>query len=243
MAAPGPTLLMLLLAFAPPLAYAVWVRNLERHDREPWLRLAGVFAWGATGAVLLAIALARGLAEMALPWYEGLGLSLPFAAVTVFALAPLAEEPTKALALLFVQDERAEPEDGFVYGAVAGLGFAAAETFLYAQSAYALGGTAHMLVVGGLRGFASAFLHATASGLVGYAFMRHRAPWRRLAYVALAIGVHALYNLLLSAQGVVAGRFESAVLVGALGLVGALALAITAFTLLRKRVRQLDAAP
>lgn len=234
---------MLTLAFAPPVAYATWVRNLERHDREPWLRLTGVFAWGATGAVLLAIALTRGLAELALPWYASLGLSVPFAAITVFALAPLAEEPTKALALLFVQDERAEPEDGFIYGAVAGLGFAAAETFLYAQAAYASGGTAHMLVVGGLRGFASAFLHATASGLVGYAFMRHRAPWRRLAYVALAVGVHATYNLLLSAQGVLAGRVENAVLVGILGLVGALALAIVAFTLLRRQVRALDTAP
>lgn len=242
MAEAGATLLMVLLSFAPPLAYAAWVRNLERREREPWARLAAVFAWGATGGILVAIVVTRGLVESIVYDYPAWGLAIPFAAFTLFALVPLAEEPAKAAALLFVRDEHAEPEDGFVYGAVAGLGFAATETFLYAQDAYAAGGLGHMLVVGGLRSFASAFLHATASGLVGYAFMRSASPWRRLAFLALAILVHAAYNFLLSAQGVLAELVANAVLYGALGLLGALALAVAAFTLLRRRIRELDEA-
>lgn len=236
------TLLMLLVAFAPPLAYAAWVRNLERREREPWLALGLVFLWGATGAVVLAVALTRGLVDLARPGYDAWAPALPLATFAVFVFAPLAEEPAKAVALLFVRDARAEPEDGLVYGAVAGLGFAAVETFLYAQAAYAASGLGGMLVVGTLRGFASAFLHAAASGLVGYAFLRGGSPWRRLGFLGLAVLVHAAYNLLLSAQGVLAPLVQSTVLYGVLGLAGALALAAASFALVRRHVARLDAA-
>ena len=234
------TLLMVLLAFAPPLAYAAWMRNLERREREPWLALGLVFLWGATGAIVLAIALTKGFVEMARPHYAAWGIAVPLATFSLFVFTPLAEEPAKAVALLFVRDARAEPEDGLVYGAVAGLGFAAVETFLYAQAAYAASGLGTMLVVGALRGFASAFLHAAASGLVGYAFLRTGSPWRRLGFLGVAVAIHAAYNLLLSAHGVLSAFVASTVLHGALGLLGALALAVAAFALVRRHVAKLD---
>src|SRR4029077_15999089 len=52
----GTTLGILLgLSFLPPLAFAVWVRNHEKHQRESMLAVLGMFAYGGTLGVAIAL--------------------------------------------------------------------------------------------------------------------------------------------------------------------------------------------
>ena len=63
-----------------------------------------------------------------------------------------------------------EPVDLMIYMIVSGLGFAALENFLYLmplKSFYA-GGTADIITVSGIRFVGATFLHALASGTLGY---------------------------------------------------------------------------
>lgn len=241
--------LALLIAFLPPIAWLVWVRNLEIREREPWREVAKMFVWGATLGVVLALVLSYGTFYFLEPWWQeklDADASLfAFAVIAAVVVAPLAEEPAKALGLTFLVDTTPEPEDGLVYGAAVGLGFASTENLFYMLSAFEQGGLASLLVVGGIRSFASAFLHASASALVGYGFLRTGNPIRRVAFLGLAILLHMTYNGLLSAEGILPwllGLEETDVRFLLLGFVGALALSIAVFKLIRRQVQKLDAA-
>lgn len=238
-------LLLIAIAFLPPIAYLVWVRNLEIRDREPWGQVVKMFVWGATGGVFLAFVFSYGLFDVVGPfWDERIepATLLEFAVVTAFVIAPFAEEPAKALGLTLIRDDNPEPEDGLVYGAAVGLGFASTENLLYGASALTEGGIGALLLIGGIRAFASAFLHASASALVGYGFLRTGIPARRLAFLGLAILLHGAYNFFLSVNGVLSHYMENATTLALIAFLGALAMSVATFKIIRRQVQKLDAA-
>lgn len=187
----------------------------DRYEREPWWLVGLVFGWGALGGVALAIVastLAVSVAAVVLPdpW---LG---PF---TTVVIAPLVEEPVKALVLALVVWSRHfdNTTDGFVYGAAAGLGFGMTENLLYFLE---VGGTGDARTWAGtviVRTFYSALMHASASSMVGATLGWARFHPRQQALTAVpaglaaAVAVHALWNGLLVADdllgagGVLAG--------------------------------------
>ena len=189
-------------AVIPILAFLWMMWWLDRYDREPiWLFL-GVFLWGAVGAVALALV---GSSLMSIPvdilappdTADSLGMTF---------IAPLVEEPAKALILLAVARSRHFDNitDGFVYGAAAGLGFGMSENLLYFMRAADEGdplGWASVVVV---RTLYSALMHAGASSLVGAALgvaKFRRGTIRPLLLAggfAGAMGMHAVWNGLLS---------------------------------------------
>lgn len=256
-------------AFVPPLIYVYIIRNSETYNKEPWFGLLLTFLWGATIAIIVSILLET-LATSVLyhelsPLTRGFWNFEPYDVVleTIILaciVAPVVEESAKASGIR--RRRLKEKEDGMVYGAAVGLGFAASENVLYLVSALA-GSTETFVATAVLRAVTSTFLHASASAIVGYgiskvprkltpeqkalikkitkqepAFMKKqgmRTSW--LPYLGLAILIHALFNLFASFGDLV----EASELAFAfLGLVLAFGLALGAFVTIYNRIRKLD---
>ncbi|MEQ1571205.1 MAG: PrsW family intramembrane metalloprotease [Myxococcota bacterium] len=187
-------------ACVPMFSFLAVVWWMDRYDREPVWLLGLTFLWGAVGAVLGAVTLSW-YAEWAVTEVggaEALGVLSPV------VVAPLVEEPCKALFLAYVIWNRHfdNMTDGFVYGAAAGLGFGMTENLLYflavSDDVVAWGST---VVV---RTFYSAVMHATATASVGacLGWARFRG-WPVLVAalgvgLGLGVGVHAVWNGLIT---------------------------------------------
>jgi RsiW-degrading membrane proteinase PrsW (M82 family) len=189
-------------AVAPMLVFLSIVWWLDRYDREPiWLLLL-TFLWGAIGGVLFGLVGSMTmLTPFLLPGLSGVNMD----AVGAVLVAPLCEEPAKAIFLLIVLWNRCfdNTTDGFVYGAAAGLGFGMTENLLYFNSAAGgdLWSWGTTVVV---RTFYSAVMHGLSTSLVGAAlgFSRFRSWPALIASGILGLGaamsVHALWNGLLT---------------------------------------------
>lgn len=186
-------------ALLPPLGWAGLVLLLDRRRREPWAPLCASFLWGAAAAALVA-----GEVNDALLATHGLGDAVPK------LLGPAVEEIAKASALLVVlavwPGELDDPLDGIVYGALAGLGFAATENLGYYTLAALQGGapglTRALWLRGLLQGLNHAAFTATTGAAVGWAYGRTARPPAPAAAVLLGLGlavvVHAVWNAVAS---------------------------------------------
>lgn len=199
-------------AILPMVAFLAAVWWLDRYDREPVWLIALTFLWGAVGAIVLSVV---GSAVLATALGVGVGFGAAVTGAEVdwltaslgpVVVAPLVEEPAKALILLAIMWNRHfdNMTDGFVYGAAAGLGFGMTENLLYfvVSSGDLVAWSGTVLV----RTFYSAVMHATATAIVGAAlgFARFRGTLTLtvcgLLGLALATGVHALWNGLLTGE-------------------------------------------
>ena len=196
------TLLSALCAVVPMLAFVIGMWWLDRYDREPFWLIGLTFLWGAVGAVFLAlIGNYVGFASLT----YALGADAANLAAPVF-VAPLVEEPFKALVLFAVARSRSfdNTTDGFVYGATAGLGFGMTENFFYFSSVGASGDMMVWLQTVVIRTLYSALMHAGATSCVGAALGWARLRGNRMLWLTLplgfgvAMGMHALWNGLLT---------------------------------------------
>jgi len=237
--------IIVLAAFVPSLILMLVVKNTERRGREPTGRTFAAFLRGATLSILLALAIEIALVYLIfgldvvrvselLGRYPGLD-SLILACI----IAPFAEELTKALGILPYARRSRELEDGIVYGAVVGLGFAATENLLYETSAWIEGGAALLVGTIVIRTISSALLHASASSITGYGLAAKRflgKSW--VPYYLLAVLLHGAFNLAASA-----GPFleDSTGDYGYLiGLVAAVAIGIGAFSWSRRKIMLIE---
>ena len=183
---------IVLLAALPTVLYSWLLWRLDRYEREPLHLLAVTFFWGALPALILAVIGELGLGFLARDHLRA-GLDATF-------IAPLVEEPVKALALiglfLFVRREFNGVLDGIIYGALIGFGFAMSENVLYF-----LAHREQLVAVWLLRSVAFGFNHAFYTSIVGIALGivrldRHR--WHGYAILpaglALAMLVHGVHN-------------------------------------------------
>ena len=192
----------LLVVYALPVFLAVYF--LDLYEREPITLVLGSLVWGAIPATTLA-----GLAN------GGWGLVVArvggpeFASRWTAALtAPITEETLKAAGVvvicLIAMDEIDDMMDGFVYGAVCGLGFAIVEDVFYFIGVF--GGSPS----GVLEGF---YIRVLSSGLYGHVLYtgltgmgigyfvstRGEVPLRRRVWTAIGLLVagmagHFLWN-------------------------------------------------
>jgi protease PrsW len=192
----------LLALYGLPVVAVIYL--LDLYEREPVPLLAAAFVWGAIAATTLSaignagwgLAVARiGDPEFAARW-------------TAALTAPFVEEILKGcgivLIYLIARDEFDDVMDGFVYGAICGLGFAIVEDVFYFMSVFG-GEPAGVLQGFWLRVVASGLYgHVLYTGLVGMAVgvvVSRRAAeplGRRLAVAAgfclLAVAAHFLWN-------------------------------------------------
>lgn len=157
--APGVWLLSCLLLFAFVLPAILVVRGLDLYEREPTSLMLATFLWGSTAAIEFS-------ARSNVMWGEVIvRLAGPeFAADWSAALtAPLIEEFYKVVGVVLVyliaRTEIDDLMDGFVYGAMVGLGFTAVEDVSYFMNHF--GGS----IEGVLEGF---WVRVIASGLYGH---------------------------------------------------------------------------
>lgn len=206
------TLLLLVVgaAFVPPLIYLVITRNTERHDREPWGKVFNAFFYGAFASVLIAILLSA-LFQTPLQreytfQYGDAAFAIGPEILMVIVIAPVVEEFSKGLGIRGARRHIMELEDGIVYGVAAGLGFSATENLIYEVAALLEHQDYTFLVVAALRSITSTFLHATASGLLGYGMAKRYLQgglWIEvLPFYALAVLLHASFNTLAVFQNV-----------------------------------------
>jgi protease PrsW len=147
----------LVILYAAPVAVLVYL--LDLYEREPIPLLIAAFVWGAVAATTLSAIGNAGwgvvVARLAGPEFA----SRWTAALT----APFVEEILKGvgvvLIVLIARDEVDDVMDGFVYGALCGLGFAVVEDVFYFIAVF--GGD----VQGVLQGF---FVRVIASGLYSH---------------------------------------------------------------------------
>jgi RsiW-degrading membrane proteinase PrsW (M82 family) len=199
-------------AFLPPIIYMIFIRYAEKHGREPWGRIFLVFLYGAVVSVVLAL-----LFELLFGQYfeervyDFPDHVLPEALVLAVIAAPVIEEFTKALGVRVGRPKITEVEDGIVYGVAAGLGFSATENLFYEVAALAQHGEDAFIATAVVRSLTGSFLHATATGIVGYGmaryYLNHGSFLEVIAYYAIAVLLHAAFNLIASLELVVAVGF------------------------------------
>lgn len=190
------------------------LRYLDRREREsPWL-FAIAICWGALIATGLALPLNTGIIAAVGRWLElhpeVAGYLGPQGALLIGAplAAPVVEETVKALGVvllfLFLRAEFDNVRDGFVYGALVGVGFNLLEAPLYVAQSVAEHGVAPWGLQFGAR-FALFGLggHAMFTGIFGAFLGVARQTTRRWLRIAaplvgwgLAIAAHTLNNSL-----------------------------------------------
>lgn len=228
-------ILLFAAAFVPPIIYIIWIRNTEKYEREPWRRIFSTFIWGAVFGVILGV-----LFSVILIWVFGYALQGPiYEAITenptyatlflVCVIAPIGEEAAKGLGVFSAGPDLDEVEDGLIYGASVGLGFAATENLLYAYIALQEGielAIATIIV----RSISSALLHASATSATGYGIGKKKIlgmGHHILPYYLLAVLMHATFNFFASMQSL-------------FGLMLAVMFAIAAIEFTRHKIHQLD---
>lgn len=240
---------VILAAVVPSLVYLVWIRNSERYNRERWMHVLSVFLFGAIVSVIAAVFLESVAIAVFYTsgdifsggfWsYEPYDPTLEIVLLAV-VIAPLVEEWTKGWGVITVRNKVREPEDGFIYGAAAGLGFAAMENIFYNSTAL-VDGLDVFLITALTRAVASTLLHASASAVLGYGIARkylNGAKGRRtgyLPYYIAAVMLHGLFN-----GFAVAGEVWDHEAIPIIGLLSASVLAIGMFLWMRRRLRIMD---
>jgi protease PrsW len=224
---------LVIAAFLPPLLFMYIVRNTETCRREPWSAMIIAFLYGGTVAIVISVVLE-----------EGVGLIISDLAISSLVMAviiaPIVEECAKSTGV--PRRRILELEDGFIYGAAVGLGFAATENMLYLISALS-SSVEEFVLTAIIRAFTSTLLHASATAITGFGiavFIFSRKQGRRqswIPYLGLAIVLHALFNVFAS-LGDLAPVDQTAFALLGLGLAFLLAWAV--FITIRRRIRALD---
>lgn len=191
------TIIAIVAAIVPTTLYTLFIWWLDRYEKEPLPLLVAAFLWGSLPAIMLAL-----IAEIMLgipTAHFQLGAS-----TTSWIIAPIVEEPVKAIALIalfiFARREFNGVLDGIVYGALVGFGFAMTENLLYF-----LVYPADFNILFWLRNVFFGFNHALFTSIVGLALGAVRyASQRWLGYVVLPLSLvvatifHGLHNFAVS---------------------------------------------
>ncbi|MEE9267859.1 MAG: PrsW family glutamic-type intramembrane protease [Thermoplasmata archaeon] len=133
-----------------------------------------------------------------------------------------------------------EVEDGVVYGAAAGLGFAATENVAYGAVAFAAAGLGASLILIGVRSFSSALLHAAATGTFGYGVAVNKLGSGKtlLPFYLLAVLMHGTYNFFAGLGELFVQ--DLGVAAASIGLIVAVVLALIAISLARSTIARYD---
>jgi RsiW-degrading membrane proteinase PrsW (M82 family) len=137
-----PFALAVAFALLPVPLVAALLLRADRFEPEPTRAVVRTFLWGAGAAVVLAVVFSTVVSGATLALAPSWGDDVAGAVIA----APITEEFAKGLALLFLVRRKRGlidgVQDGILYAAWAGLGFAMTENVLYYADAYVEGGFA-----------------------------------------------------------------------------------------------------
>jgi RsiW-degrading membrane proteinase PrsW (M82 family) len=215
----------------PMLFYLILIWLMDRYEREPFWLVSLTFLWGSTGAIIFGIIgsliMGLGVSEFIYQFTNQSDAGTLNNIAGAVVVAPLVEESTKGIFLLFVALSRNidGPVDGAVYGGAVGLGFGMTENFLYYISFGKTVETLLYLII--IRTLFSAVLHcctqATFGAAIGYA--KFRGPLTKLIVIPLGLAtamfMHFTWNLTVS--------FQSTALLGFLFMIFAVLVIFTVF--------------
>lgn len=180
--------ILLLASIVPTVVYVTILWWLDKYEKEPWGLFLAAFIYGAIPAIIASIL-----------------LELPFEllfgdVLTAVVIAPLVEESVKGFAVLLIfllwRKEFDGVLDGILYGAAVGFGFAMVENFAYFLGNQGDPGVILMRTIPfGLNH--ALFTSVTGAGLGLARQSRQRSIWLLYfpAFLALAMGLHAVHNL------------------------------------------------
>lgn len=236
--------IIVLVAFVPSILYLVWIRNTETFSREPYGRLLRVFFFGAIVSVLIAVVfeviLTIAFSQNIERVYQYLGENPSLSTIVLACvIAPFVEEAAKGLGVLRARKLLTELENGIVYGAAVGLGFAATENLLYENAALIEGGAQAFIATAVIRSISSALLHATASAVMGLGIARktlRMGGWGM--YYLAAVGTHSLFNFAASFGVLYEGQVGE--IAYTIGLAVALIIVFVGVSAMRSKIRALD---
>ena len=174
------------LAFIPPICIFIWIRNLEKHGKEFWEYIVLSFVWGASIAVFMSFVIENTI-----------NTHLMDILLLTIIIAPIVEETFKPVALRIVKKQINEIEDGLIFGAIAGLGFASTENLIYG-TIYWQEGFIVLLSLFYTRTIGTGLLHASTTALTGYGYSKMLLKKKKIIsiipYFLLAILAHSLFN-------------------------------------------------
>jgi RsiW-degrading membrane proteinase PrsW (M82 family) len=200
---------------------------LDRREREGAGLFAAAFLWGGCIATALALPFNTAFFHLIDAWvahHPAVTMVLGPDAAEMLALpisAPIVEESAKGLGVLLIfwllRPEFDNMRDGFVYGAVVGVGFNWTEAALYVAQGYAQSGTPPFgQELGGRYALLGLGGHALFTGMFGASLglsLQTRRRWLRILApivgIILAIAAHMLNNslpLLAALAGAAAGE-------------------------------------
>jgi len=230
-------------AFGASILYLFLIRHASRLHREKVIDLFKTLGVGSTFSIIAALVLSF---LMLLPILVIIIIvggeesdSTIWAAVLV---APIAEELTKGVGVMFFRKRFTGLESGLIYGACIGLGFAAVENVLYGFEQLTSEGLGSALMLLGLRAVSAALGHASYTAITGYGLARCEIlrpiekPLAWLPYYLVAVFLHALSNFMASSSEVFGGG--DAMVVGSVLLI--IIMDVALFVLIWTKVRHLD---
>ncbi|MEX2546358.1 MAG: PrsW family glutamic-type intramembrane protease, partial [Chloroflexota bacterium] len=199
--------IVLLALYVVPVLFAIYI--LDLFEREPLSLVLAAFLWGGVIAIGLALTINTALLE-ALAKLFGANFAQTWGVALV---APPVEETLKYLGVvtifLIARSEIDDLFDGFVYGAIIGLGFAAVENVQYFIQAAAgsqgggdqIGPVLQMFMLRAI--LVGVYMHVLWTGISGLGFayyvtQRDQPKQKRLMYAVglfvLAIVAHFVWN-------------------------------------------------
>ena len=216
----------LLATLIPTIFYARILGWFDRFENTYSHLGLGAFLWGVLPAVILVLV-------------SDLILRIPLRALDITTdemmnvglMAPLTEEPSKALILLIfffkLGREHDDPIVWIIYGGLAGFGFALTENIFYFLDAAYLGGVGLWMYVVFMRSFFFGLNHALFTSLtgLGLGLARVRAPFfARVLFAGAGLGAamlfHALHNLGMIQAQTFPSAFRMSVLTDWAGVAG-----------------------
>lgn len=195
-------------AFLPLVVVLPMILWIDRFEPEPPKLLFIAFFGGGLISVLIALTIQLMVDPIIYSLFHASASSI----ITPSFIAPLTEEPAKALIVLAIyflfRHEFDGVSDGIVYGMLTGLGFEAFENIIYFSSAFTDGGFHGMIGNFVLRWFFGALGHAYYTGVFGIAlgltiFIRDRFYKVAIALAGLftAMFLHFCWNFVCSVFG------------------------------------------
>jgi RsiW-degrading membrane proteinase PrsW (M82 family) len=193
---------VVIVAFVPAILYMLWIRAAEIHEREPFLAVEGIFLYRLTIALALAFVLEVVSVSILDSITNGTLPASTSNIILALILAPVIEEFTKLTGVFAANRRLTEPENGLVYGAACGLGFAAGENVLYYTTSLTTAVEIFVITVIA-RTLTSTLLHTSATAIAGFGVSRSRCfrawygtPKSWLPYYLVAVLIHGAFNFL-----------------------------------------------